>query len=98
MKKIDVVILLTIAGLLIFWYWKKNQDDLEDRLPDKDAQVKPPSILQANLTAPVIATPTQFQQTAEARIPMPRNATPVAAPVTDARALVNKVPPAYAAN
>ena len=96
MKKADIVIVVVIIAFIAIWYWQKQKKELQDRLPD--TVVKPPSILQANLTAPVIATPTQWQQTTEARIPMPRNATPVAAPVTDARALVNKVPPAYAAN
>lgn len=94
MKKGDIIIVVLIIAVIAVWYWQKRKKDLQDRLPE----VKPPSILQQNIKDPVIATPTQWQAETARPIPMPRNSTPVAAPVTDARALVNKMPPAYQAN
>lgn len=99
MKNVDIVVIVAIIILIALWYWKEKKDDLKDRLPDTvPPKVGPPSMLQPNPGPPEIDSTTQWQDQTVARIFIPVPAAPVGAPVTDARALVNKIPQSYAAN
>ena len=96
MKKGDIILLVIVILLIAVWYWQKKK--FQDRVPDRNVYIRPPSLIQVNPGPADIVTQNENLQ-ARYRPEVTPRAVPVQAPANnDGRALVNKtnIPPAYA--